>query len=185
MLHILQYDCIRASLEHKHFQKCFESLRYGMRDQVVFALRSGRETVWRISSDVFRPLYPFLSNRVSRRKWLVVLVRCCLWLWHGCQSLRRVVIPFRKNEDTAFFFVNQELLQHRVRDFSSFREIAMQQVVHVRRHHGNDSWLVISKCEQSRQNLVQWEFELFTRVLQTKPQSSSCIFRTVDGNTWG
>ena len=36
---------IRASLEHKRFQTCFESLRYGMRDQVVFALRSRRETV--------------------------------------------------------------------------------------------------------------------------------------------
>ena len=46
---ILQYDCIRVGLERKHFRTCCESLRYGMRNQVVFALRSKQETVRRIS----------------------------------------------------------------------------------------------------------------------------------------
>ena len=42
MLHILKYVCIRASLEREDFQTCFESLRYGMRDHVVFACDPGK-----------------------------------------------------------------------------------------------------------------------------------------------
>ena len=49
---LYNFYCNHASLEHKLFQTCFESLRYSMRDQVVFALRSNRETVWRISRGV-------------------------------------------------------------------------------------------------------------------------------------
>ena len=75
----------------------------------------------------------------------------------GCDMNTEVIvmvgIPCRiKSEDTAFFFTNQELLQHGVRDFSSLKEIAIQEAVHVGRYHSNDSRLIVSKCEQSRQN---------------------------------
>ena len=85
-----------------------------------------------------------------------------------------------KPGSTVFFFANQELLQHRVRGFGSFRETAIQHVVHIGRDHGDDS-----KRGQRRQDLLQRKIELFTRVLQSKPQSSSCIFGTIDGNTRG
>ena len=38
---------------------------------------------------------------------------------------------------TVFFF-GQELLQHRVHGFRACWEIAIQQVIHIGRHHGND-----------------------------------------------
>ena len=43
-----------------------------------------------------------------------------------------------ESERIVFFFANQELLQHRVHGFGSFREIAIQQVIYIGRHHGND-----------------------------------------------
>ena len=83
-------------------------------------------------------------------------VRCILscqtvfhgdWLYSfgvvfGCDMDAKVFVVSEflsaENEDTVFFFANLELLQHRVHSFGSFRKIAMQEVVHIGRHHGND-----------------------------------------------
>ena len=61
----------------------------------------------------------------------------------GCDMNAKVLVLSQffcaKPEGTVFFFADEELLQHRVRGFSSFREIAIQRVVHAGRHHSNDS----------------------------------------------
>ena len=48
----------------------------------------------------------------------------------GCDVNAKVFVLSKlfstKFEGTMFFFTNQELLQHRVRGFNSFREVAMQ-----------------------------------------------------------
>ena len=59
------------------------ALRNTVWEIVVFALRSKRETVC-------------VSNHVSHRKLLVVLVQCCLLLWREYRSLRLVETLFRK-----------------------------------------------------------------------------------------
>ena len=158
------------------------TFRYGLRDQVVFPgerLCDGSQlmyfvccslscqTVFRLVSDWLNSLSVIFGRDMNAKVFVL-----------------SEFFP-ATSEVTVLLLSNQELLQHGIHTFGSFWKIAIQQVVHVRRHHSNDSWFFVSKREQRRQNLVQWKFELFARVLQSKPQSSSCIFCTVDGNTWG
>ena len=70
--------------------------------------------------------------------------------------------PFpTKSGRIVFFFADQELLQHRVHGIGSFRELAIQQVIYIGRHHGNDVRFLASKREQNRQNLIQGKLNCF------------------------
>ena len=114
-----------------------------------------RDTVWEIRSG----LSCDPSERLCDGSQLMYFACCSLscqtvfrvvsdWLnslsvVFGCDANAKVFVSSEsfsaKPEVTVLLLSDQELLQHGIHSFGSFRKTARQQVVHVGRHHSNDS----------------------------------------------